>query len=415
MAMNALFLLAINLTRRCNLGCAHCYLNAETLQKGHPNELTTDEVYRLLDDIAQRSTETMVVLTGGEPLIRRDLENLTAYGIQLGLSIVVGTNGVLLTKKRVQSLKKAGVLGVGISLDSLDPAYHDSFRGQSGSWVKTMEGIENCRHYGLSFQIHFSVTDNNAHELFAMIDFAHSSGARVFNVFFLVCTGRGQLMSNISAVQYEQVLKMLIEAQAQSQDMIIRPRCAPHYKRIAYQSQPDSLLNRISGNEGDGCIAGTHYCRITPEGGITACPYIPNEIGNIREHSFWKIWDQAADFQSLRQPVLKGKCGYCEYQKLCGGCRARPLAVGSDLMDADFLCAYQPQGGPVIPPLSEATTIQWSPEAEERLARVPAFLRQMIRKRAQAYVAEQGESLVTPEHLTVLSARRFGGKPPKIL
>ena len=278
-----------------------------------------------------------------------------------------------------------------------------------------MEGIENCRHYGLSFQIHFSVTDNNAHELFAMIDFAHSSGARVFNVFFLVCTGRGQLMSNISAVQYEQVLKMLIEAQAQSQDMIIRPRCAPHYKRIAYQSQPDSLLNRISGNEGDGCIAGTHYCRITPEGGITACPYIPNEIGNIREHSFWKIWDQAADFQSLRQPVLKGKCGYCEYQKLCGGCRARPLAVGSDLMDAVFLCAYQPQGGPVIPPLSEATTIQWSPEAEERLARVPAFLRQMIRKRAQAYVAEQGESLVTPEHLTVLSARRFGGKPPKIL
>jgi len=326
--------------------------------------------------------------------------------------MVIGTNGVLLTERRVKSLKKSGVLGVGISLDSLDPTFHDTFRAVPGSWAKTMAGIENCRRHALSFQIHFSVTDNNADELPAMIDFARGCGARVFNVFFLVCTGRGQFMSDISAARYEEVLKYLIDAQKNNQDMIIRSRCAPHFKRIAYQQQPDSPLNRISGNEGDGCIAGTHYCRITPEGGITACPYMPDELGNIRENSFWDIWEKAPVFKALRTPTLKGKCGACEYQKLCGGCRARPLAAGADLMDADPLCSYQPQGAPIIQPLQNLS-IQWSLEAEQRMERVPAFLRKMVRKRAEAYVAELGQEIVTPEHLAVLSARRFGAKPPK--
>jgi radical SAM protein with 4Fe4S-binding SPASM domain len=405
--MNDIFLLAINLTRRCNLACVHCYLDAKTLQYGSPDELTTKEVCGLLENVAQQSTDTMVVLTGGEPLLRRDLEEVIAHGTQLGLSLVVGTNGVLLTEQRVQSLNKAGVLGVGISLDSLDSAYHDAFRAVPKAWFKTMTGIENCRRHDLSFQIHFSVTENNADELPAMIDFARSSGARVLNVFFLVCTGRGQFRSDISAARYEQVLKNLIEAQAQTQELIIRARCAPHYKRIAYQSHPDSPINRISGAEGDGCIAGLHYCRITPEGGVTACPYIPDEVGNIREQSFLDIWEQSPDFQALRLPTLKGNCGVCEYQKLCGGCRARPLAQGGDLMAADSLCAYQPQGGPVIQPLSDLP-VQWSAEAEQRMARIPAFVRKMVKKRAEAYVVELGEQLVTPEHLAVLSARRFG-------
>ncbi len=409
--MNNLLLLAINLTRRCNLACQHCYLDAETLQQGSPNELSTEEVCGLLDDIAQRSTETMVVLTGGEPLVRRDLEILIAHGAQLGLSMVIGTNGVLLTEQRVKSLKKSAVLGLGISLDSLNPTFHDTFRAVPGAWAKTMAGIENCRRHALSFQIHFSVTDNNADELPAMIDFARGCGARVFNVFFLVCTGRGQFMSDISAARYEEVLKYLIEAQKNNQELIIRSRCAPHFKRIAYQQHPKSPLNRISGNEGDGCIAGTHYCRITPEGGVTACPYMPDELGNIRENSFWDIWENAPVFKALRAPTLKGKCGDCEYQKLCGGCRARPLAAGADLMDADLLCTYQPQGEPVIQPLQNLS-IQWSLEAEQRMERIPAFLRKMVKKRAEAYVAELDQDIVTPEHLAVLSARRFGA--PKL-
>ncbi|MCP4702413.1 MAG: radical SAM protein [Gammaproteobacteria bacterium] len=408
-----LFLLAINLTRRCNLACAHCYLDANTLQHGGPNELSSDEVGALLEAIARRSPETMVVLTGGEPLLRRDLDALAARGTKLGLAMVAGSNGVLLTEQRVQSLKRAGTLGVGISLDSLDPAVHDAFRGAPGSWQKTMTGIENCRRYDLTFQIHFSVTENNADELPAMIDFARSSGARVMNVFFLICTGRGESMSDITPERYEQALHDLVEAQGRNEGLIIRPRCAPHYKRVAHQQNPHAPITRISGYEGDGCIAGVHYCRITPEGGITACPYISKEAGNIRTDSFWYVWDNSDDFRALRKPSLKGECGDCEYRKLCGGCRARPLARGGGLMDTDPLCAYQPQGGAVIPPLQDLSAkIRWSAEAEQRLKRVPAFLRKMVKKRAEAYVAELSEEEVTPAHLAVLSARRFGHAGP---
>lgn len=412
--MNELLLLAINLTRRCNLACAHCYLDADTLRHGSDNELTTEEVCSLLDEVAACGDGPMVVLTGGEPLVRKDLEELVSHGAGQGLAMVVGTNGMMLTARRVAALKRAGLLGAGISLDSLDPDKHDLFRGLPGAWAKTMAGIEQCRRQDLSFQLHFSVTRENADELQAMIEFARTCGARVFNVFFLVCTGRGELLTDLTPQRYEQVLEQLIEVQAMYPDLIIRPRCAPWFKRIAHQHAPDSQLNRISGQEGDGCIAGTHYCRVTPEGDVTPCPYISNAVGNIRSQSFSTLWQQSTVFEALRNPVLQGNCGACEYRKLCGGCRARPLAMGGTLMDADPWCHYTPQGGPVIEPFQNDAhvAIKWSPRAEQRLARIPGFLRSMIRKRAEAYVAELGEQQVTPEHLAELSARRFGSHLP---
>jgi radical SAM protein with 4Fe4S-binding SPASM domain len=412
---NDLFLLAINLTNRCNLACAHCYMDAKTLKYGGENELTTEEVCCLLDDIAGRSTETMVVLTGGEPLMRGDLEELVAHGVKRGLSMVVGTNGVALTDRRVQSLKAAGAMGAGISVDSLDPVKHNAFRGLPGAWEKTLNGIEACKRHDLSFQIHFSVTESNADEVQAMIDFARASGARVLNVFFLVCTGRGESMSDISPITYERVLNQLVAAQEQSRDLLIRARCAPHYKRIAYQRDPASTLTRAAGYEGGGCLAGIHYCRITPEGGVTACPYIPDEEGSIRDAKFWDIWNHSPTFQSLRNPKLQGKCGSCEFQKLCGGCRARPLAMGGTLMDTDPWCVHIPGGSAVIEPMVEQPKkLAWSEEAEKRLSRVPSFLRKMVKSRAESYVHELGLHLVTEEHLATLSAKRFGnGGPPR--
>ncbi|MEJ1298194.1 MAG: radical SAM protein [Candidatus Sedimenticola sp. (ex Thyasira tokunagai)] len=412
--MNDLFLIAVNLTRRCNLACAHCYMDAEARLEGGEGELSTDEVKALLDEIASRSNETMVVLTGGEPMVRRDLEQLVAHGNQLELSIVVGTNGVLLDETRVKALKAAGAMGMGISLDSLDPESHDSFRGCSGSWEKTLNGMDLCRKHDLPFQVHFSVTEQNAHEVQSMIDFAKASGAHVLNIFFLVCTGRGESMSDITPARYEEVLKQLIEAQEQTQDLIIRARCAPHYKRVAYEHNPNSPLTRAEGYEGGGCLAGIHYCRITPEGGVTACPYIPDEEGSIRDQDFWEIWDKAPTFEQLRNPSLEGKCGKCEYQKLCGGCRARPLAMGGTIMDADPWCGHTPSGRPIIEPLIEVADgeVTWSPEAETRLARVPGFLRKMVRKRAESHVRELGESIITTDHMSTLAAKRFGDKFP---
>lgn len=411
--MDDLYLLAINLTRRCNLRCAHCYLDAATLEHGSNDELDTREVCRLLDEIAQRSTETMVVLTGGEPLLRRDLETLLEHGSKLGLFMVVGSNGVLLTDKRVQSLKAAGAMGIGISLDSLDPKHHNRFRGSPKAWQKTLAGMEACRRHGLAFQVHFSVTKANAHEVPAMVDFARASGAWVLNFFFLVCTGRGESMTDISPARYEQVLNQILQAQEQSQDLIIRARCAPHFQRIAHQRNPDSLLTRAEGYDGSSCIAGSHYCRITPEGGVTACPYIDEEVGSIRKESFSHIWDHSLVLQQLRAPQLQGKCGLCEYQDLCGGCRARALAIGGDLMSADPLCSYLPEGGAVIQPWRDhQNEVRWSPAAEQHLSRVPAFLRKMVKKRAESYVREQHERVVTPEHLDTLVKRRFGSAGP---
>ncbi len=411
---NDLFIIAVNLTRRCNLACAHCYMDAETRDSGGDGELSTDEIRKLLDEIASRSNETMVVLTGGEPLLRRDLEQLVEHGNALGLSMVVGTNGVLLNEQRVKTLKQAGAMGMGISLDSLDPQNHDDFRGCPGSWEKTLSAMDQCKKHGLPFQVHFSVTEHNAHEVQSMIDFASASGAHVLNIFFLVCTGRGESMSDITPARYEEVLKQLVEAQDQTRDLIIRARCAPHYKRVAYEHNPESLLTRAQGYEGGGCLAGIHYCRITPEGAVTACPYIPDEDGSIREQPFWEIWDDSPGFQQLRNPTLGGKCGKCEYQKLCGGCRARPLAMGGTIMDADPWCSHYPTGKAIIQPLVEQhdTTVIWSAEAQQRLERVPGFLRKMVRKRAEAHVQELGESEVTSEHMATLAARRFGDNFP---
>ncbi len=408
-----LSLIAINLTQRCNLACEHCYLDAGTLKDGTEGELSTQEVCHLLDDIANMDDGTMVVLTGGEPLVRRDLEDIIEHGAQQKLAMVLGTNGALLTKERVKSLQKAGLMGAGISVDSLNPDFHDKFRGQKGSWQQTMNGIENCRQAGLSFQIHFSIMDDNAHELNDVIEFARLSEARVLNIFFLVCTGRGESFSDISPLRYEQTLKEIIKAQEASNDLIIRARCAPHYKRIAYQQNPKSKLNQISGREGDGCIAGIHYARITHDGNVTACPYIEDSVGNIRQNDFNTIWSEADDFKLLREPKLEGRCGSCEYQRLCGGCRARPVVEGQGLMGGDNFCSYVSTGQAIIQPLQcEKNKIIWSDEADKRLQQIPSFIRKMVKKRAEIYVLELGEMKVTPEHLATLSARRFGGKMP---
>ncbi len=414
MDVDVLQIIAINLTRRCNLACSHCYLDADGLTSVPHDELDSTEIKHLLDEITLHHEQAMVVLTGGEPLLRKDLEDICAHGRESGLMMVIGSNGSLLSERRVKSLKQAGVMGIGISVDSLDAQLHDRFRGQPGSWNKTMAGIEYCRKHALGFQIHFSITDDNYHEISDIVSFAELSGARTVNFFFIICAGRAESMNRISTVNYEASIKQIIQCQEQYPDLIIRPRCAPYFKRIAWQMAPDSRLNRISGREGDGCIAGSSYCRITPEGDVTACPYIEQSVGNIRHQSFATIWSSAAEFIALRNPELKGKCGRCEFRKLCGGCRARPLAEGKDLMDEDSSCLYQPQSDTVIEPIVELGDKQvvWSNAATQKLSRIPGFIRNMVKKRTELYVADLGESLITPEHMRQLSAKRFGKNPP---
>ncbi len=411
--VDAPFLVALNLTRRCNLNCAHCYLDAGTRENGDQTELSTAEVEALLDDIAALSDETMIVLTGGEPLLRPDIETIAQYGASLGLMMVVGTNGTPLDDKRVTRLSQAGISGVGISLESLKPIYHDGFRGRPGAWEKTMNAIDACRRGGMLFQIHFSVTDDNADELESMIDFAREAGAMVLNVFFLVCTGRGERVTNISVETYENVMRRVTRAAYEEDGLMVRAKCAPHFKRMAIELDPNWPITAAHGYEAGGCLAGTRYCRVTPDGEVTPCPYMETVVGSVRERNFTQIWHDAPLFAQLRAPVLKGRCGACEYAKICGGCRARPLARDGDIMGEDFLCGYEPGGGATIETLPEkAGTLSWSPQAEARLKHVPPFVRRMVRKNVEDYVREQGRGMVTPEDMTTLARRRFGAAGP---
>ncbi|MGE0853673.1 MAG: radical SAM protein [Hyphomicrobiaceae bacterium] len=407
------FLVALNLTRRCNLACVHCYLDAGTRDAGGPTELSVEELTVLIGHIAALGGDTMLVLTGGEPLLRPDLDTIARRASDLGLMVVVGTNGTLLDGPRVAALRAAGVHAVGISLDSLDPAHHDRFRGRPGAWQAATSGIDACRRGGLMFQVHFTATDDNADELDGVIEFARSAGAAVLNVFFVVCTGRGRSLSNISVATYEKVLGRLAMAAREEENLIVRARCAPHFKRLAREMRPPLPITLADGYEAGGCLAGTRYCRVTPEGDVTPCPYMEVSAGSVRDKDLAELWREAPLFAALRSPRLEGRCGTCEYTKLCGGCRARPLARDGNLMGEDFLCGYQPADGAMIDVATMGpASLTWASDAEARLAHVPAAVRRFVRKRVESHVRECGESVVRAAHLDALARRRFAGAAP---
>lgn len=391
------YLVAVNLTRRCNLACAHCYMDAEQRGSAAAGELQYPELASLFAEIGSRAPGTILVLTGGEPLMRADLEDLVEAGARSGLRMVLGTNGVLLKPARAEALKAAGLEGMGISLDSAGPSHHDSFRGVDGAFQKTCAAVRYCREAGLHAQIHFTVTRKNRHELAAAVELARDLGAGILNFFFLVCVGRGDGRMDLTASEYEQALREIAALQKSARGILVQTRCTPHFKRILWQEDPTGPYTRATGYDGGGCPAATHYCRITPTGEATPCPYMELSAGNIRQGGFWRIWDTSRLFQSMRNPaLLHGRCGSCEFKSLCGGCRAKALVAG-DLMGEDPSCSWIPQGGPEIAVSSEmpdpgvpGNRVDWTPEALDRLDKVPLFLRKVVRRKLEERARREG-------------------------
>ena len=409
------YLIALNVTKRCNLKCDHCYLDATTKMSGGHDELSTDECFRLIDQIAEVNPGCLLVITGGEPFVRPDILDIARHAVNHRFMVVFGTNGMLITDDIAKKLVDIGVMGVGISIDSLSPEKHNIFRGLPGAFEGALAGIEACKRNGLQFQIHFSAQPMNYQELPTVIDWAHDLGAKVLNVFFMVCTGRGEELTDITPEQYEEVLGYLVECQDKYQDMLVRARCAPHFKRLAYEKDPNSPITKAQGYMGGGCLAGTNYARVTPNGDLTPCPYMPLSAGNIREHSFVDLWEDSEIFNSFRYPHLKGKCGDCEYSEICGGCRARPYVDHGDWLDEDEWCLYTPKGGEKIQVafnISEDSSITWDSAAQERLERIPYFLRAMVKKGVERHAMEQGIPTVTIELMEELRKKRFGNEKP---
>jgi len=399
-----------NTTYRCNLRCNHCYLDTNALTRQSVNELSTQEGFLLIDQMAELNPNLLLILTGGEPLLRKDIYELTCYASQKGMMIVLGTNGNLINDDNAKRLKESGVTGIGISLDSIVPEKHDKFRGFSGAWDDTINGIEACRRQGVEFQIQTTVTRENFNEIPRIIEFSYDLGAKVFNLFFLVCTGKGQELTDITPHQYDQALHQLYETQKKYQGkMLVGAKCAPHYRRIVYEHDNTSpLIRAYSG----GCPAGTHYCRITPEGNVTPCPYMPNVSGNVREKSFVEIWKDTADFQTLRYANLNGRCGICEFRQICKGCRARALALTGNQMGEDSWCTYIPgkYDNKTIQLKTSETfgteeefTMNWNTQAKGILKQIPSFSRGMIIKNVERFAAENNYGEIT---LEVMKAAR---------
>lgn len=302
-----------NTTQACNIKCLHCYRDAGTRRS---DELTTVEGKALLTEIARAGFKIMI-FSGGEPLLRTDIFELIAYARQLGLRPVLGTNGMLLTADVVARLQASGLARAGISLDSQDPTLHDRFRGRPGAWQETMRGVAACRAAGLPFQIHTTVLDWNAEEITAITDLAVELGAAAHHIFFLVPAGRGKDIADttLQTRQYEDLLGRILDKQA-TVSIELKPTCAPQFMRIARQRNLPLRFTR-------GCLAGTAYCVILPNGDVQPCPYLPIKAGNVRETPFDVLWRDNPLFDEFRHSPLKGRCGRCGFGQICGGCRAR--------------------------------------------------------------------------------------------
>ena len=395
---------AWNLTRRCNLACAHCYIAAGGWHTD-ADELPTGECLRILDEILAVNQGLLLILSGGEPLLREDLEIIAAHASGGGATVVVGTNGTGLTEGRIASLMEAGVSGVAVSVDSLNPRYHDRFRHGVGALHETLAAVDRLREARLDFIVQTSLTSGNRHEVADLAAWAADMGAVSFNLYFLVETGRGEGMRGLSPDENEAVLAELIELeQLYRGRMLVRSKCQPQIMRHAYESAPESpLLNYATR-----CPCGVQYCRITPEGKVTPCPYMTAVAGDLREHSFGEIWDGSALFGLLRRGQLGGKCGRCEYRDVCGGCRARAYARDGDFLDEDMSCAYEPDGSiPLVRPASASLygmddpdrALEWTAEATERISRVPSFVRGVVMGRVEDYARRLDEPIVSSELL----------------
>lgn len=393
---------AWNLTKRCNLECAHCYIAAGSWQAA-AGELETAECTRIADEILSISPSPLFILSGGEPLLRDDLETIAAHATAAGATVVVGTNGTRLTRERIRSLKDAGVTGVAVSIDSLDARYHDRFRHGGGALRDTIAAVERLRDQRLDFVVQTSLTRGNRREIPALAAWAADHGAVSFNVYFLVATGRGEGMSGLSPAENDAVLGELAQLERSYRGrMLVRSKCQPQIMRHVWENDSDSPLLDYSTR----CPCGVHYCRITPEGKLTPCPYMPVVAGDLRRDAFPEIWNRSPVFQRIRYETPGGRCGRCEYRSICGGCRARAYADSGDFMAEDASCAYEPTGDvPVIEPARPVThgsaprvrALPWSEDAEARLRRVPGFVRAVVMSRIEDYARRNGYAAVTPE------------------
>ena len=360
------FLAIWEVTQSCDLACKHCRAAAQPI--AHPDELTNSEAKALIDQIAAMHVP-IFVFTGGDPLKRQDVFELIHYAADKGVKVALTPSATpLLTREAIFKMKEAGLVRLGISLDGSTPEIHDKFRGLPGAWARTIQAIEWAAEAGIPIQVHTTISRHNAHDLDNLCALFEKLNIVMWNVFFLVPVGRGQLADLLSGEEFENVFGKIYEL-SHRVSFQIKTTEAMHYRRYllqhnleerrmghghahphgaAHEYEPGApttdAKTRAMGwatrrvNDGKGFLFVSHLGNVYPSG------FLPIHAGNVRQTPLQEIYQNAPIFKALRDTTrLEGKCGACEYKEICGGSRARAYALTGDPLAQEPCCIYQPK------------------------------------------------------------------------
>lgn len=356
------FLVIWELTQACDLVCRHC--RASAVPERCPEELSTEEGFKLLEEIKTMGTP-VVVLSGGDPLKRPDLIRLIRHGSDLGLRMAtIPAATPLITPAVLSELKAAGLAQIAFSLDGSTESLHDGIRQVPGTYRTTMQAIEWAHEAGLPVQINTAYSRHNLPDADAMIDLVRGLGIVFWEVFILVPVGRGKELESLTGEECEELLTKLYDCSTRSR-FLLKVTEAPHYRRVIIQRRagikqtveagadsaiPAQLAGNMStkeafGQKAKGINAGKGFCFVSHTGDVYPSGFLPVSAGNVRSSSLASLYRDTELFRMLRDPGrLKGRCGRCEFSDICGGSRSRAYALTGDLFAEDPSCLYIPKG-----------------------------------------------------------------------
>ncbi len=332
------------LTQACDLVCQHCRACAQS--RSDPAELTTADSKRLIEQLTEFPEPPMLILTGGDPLKRRDIFELVEYAVACGLQVSITPSATpLVTREAIRQLRDAGISRMAISIDGADAVTHDANRGVVGSFERSLEILRDARELGVETQINTTLTPANFDQIESMAECFAQFDIALWSLFFLIPVGRAGQMPRLSADQCELAFERLWQ-QAKVQPYMIKTTEAPHYRRYAIQHQlpktgqadarPRAFIP-AGVNDGKGVMFVSHTGTIHPTG------FLPVVCGLFPLQSVVQVYQDSPIFKSLRDAdQLEGKCGECEFRNVCGGSRARAYAVTGNMFAEEPDCSYQP-------------------------------------------------------------------------
>jgi len=361
-------------TRACPLKCRHC--RAKAILTPLPGELGTDDALSLIDSLTDFGKPyPILILTGGDPLMREDIDELIDYAIERGLRVGLAPSiSYRLGSNRIDELRELGIKFISVSLDGASPETHDYIRGVDGHFSETVDKLSIFRDKEFITQVNTVVTADNVSDLPRMVRLLHDLGIRIWEVFFLIQVGRGVDVKDLSPREYEDVVHFLYEVTRYGFE--VRTVEAPFYRRVVLWRKGDEydsetldvdyvarkyrlgslykrLVSRLVELMGEPMIRPSSKIAYTRDGkGVIFVAYngdvypsgfAPLSLGNVKKEGLASIYRENKVLRAIRAGEFRGRCGYCEFRDVCGGSRARAYMTNGDILGEDPACIYVPK------------------------------------------------------------------------